>query len=73
MILMAFFCCMNILLMFVCEVQVYILMQYSRCERKKLVYSDFLELRSECVFYTVYEEDGARELADKCICVSIEV
>ncbi len=25
------------------------------------------------MLYTVYEEDGARELADKCICVSIEV
>ncbi len=32
MILMAFFCWRNILLMFVCEVQLYMLVQYSRCE-----------------------------------------
>jgi hypothetical protein len=44
MILIAFFCCMKILFMFACEVQLNILLQYSRCEWKKLVYKDFRAL-----------------------------
>ena len=44
MILIAFFCCKKILLMLVCDVQVYILVQYSRCEWKKLIYSDLRAL-----------------------------
>ena len=44
MILIVFFCCMKILFMFACEVQLNILVQYSRCEWKKLVYKDFRAL-----------------------------
>ncbi len=50
-----------------------VLVQYSRWEWKKLVYSDLRALGVSVCSYTIYEEDGARELADKCISVSIEV
>jgi hypothetical protein len=43
-ILMAFFCWRNILLMFVWDVQLYMLVQYSRWEWKKLMYRDLSAL-----------------------------
>jgi hypothetical protein len=72
MILIAFFCCKNILLMFVWEVQVYMLVQYSRCEWKKLVYNALSALGVSVCFTLLMKKIDLESLLRRALVLALK-